>query len=224
MWCRPEGCATKPYKKNDDAVEAYPVVMAQEVAEVQRTVQAKNPSKPVVFKLWFMDESRFGLKTVRRRRITARGVKPVMRIQDEYENLYVFGAFAPADGSNVIWEMPFLNGNTFQHFLEAMSADPQAAEVHNIIISDNAGAHHAKELTTPANISLLFLPAYSPELNPAERVWEYMKERFAGKIFADLDALSAYITQVVDGLSNDIILSLASPDWVMDVIHAQLLT
>lgn len=198
--------------------------MAQDIAEVQRTVQAKNPTKTIVFKLWFMDESRFGLKTVLRRRITAPGVKPVMQIQDEYENLYVFGAFAPADGSNVIWEMPFLNGTTFQHFLEALSADPQAAEVHNIIISDNAGAHHNKELTIPTNISLLFLPSYSPELNPAERVWQYMKERFAGKIFTNLDALSAYIKQVVESLSNDIILSLASPEWVMDAVHAQSLT
>jgi hypothetical protein len=120
--------------------------------------------------------------------------------------------------------MPFLNGATFQYFLEALSADPQAAEVHNIIISDNAGAHHNKELTIPTNISLLFLPSYSPELNPAERVWQYMKERFAGKIFTNLDALSAYIKQVVESLSNDIILSLASPEWVMDIVHAQLLT
>lgn len=198
--------------------------MAQEVAKVQRTVQQENPTKTVVFKLCFMDESRFGLKTILRRRITAPGVKPVMQIQDEYENLYVFGAFAPADGSNVIWEMPFLNGTAFHQYLEAFSTDPQAAEVHNIIIADNAGAHHAQALTAPANISLLFLPAYSPELNPAERVWEYMKERFAGKIFADLDTLSAYITQVVERLSNDIILSLASPEWVMDIVHAQLLT
>lgn len=198
--------------------------MAQDIAEVQRTVQAKNPTKTIVFKLWFMDESRFGLKTVLRRRITAPGVKPVMQIQDEYENLYVFGAFAPADGSSVIWEMPFLNGMTFQQYLEAFSGDPQAAEVHNIIISDNAGAHHTKELTIPTNISLLFLPSYSPELNPAERVWQYMKERFSGKIFTNLDALSAYIKQVVESLSNDIIVSLASPEWVMNAIHAQLLT
>lgn len=198
--------------------------MAEEIVAVKETVQAKNPDKPVVFKLWFMDESRFGLKTILRRRITAQGVKPVMRIQDAYENLYVFGAFAPADGSNVLWEMPFLNGQTFEQFLTAMSADPQAAEAHNIMIVDNAGAHHGKKLTTPSNISLLFLPTYSPELNPAERVWQYMKERFAGKTFADIDALSAYIKQVVDGLSNDIILSLTSPDWVMSIVHAQSLT
>ena len=51
-----------------------------------------------------------------------------------------------------------------------------------------------------------------------------MKERFAGKVCTDIDALSAYITQVVEGLGNGIILSLASPEWVMEVVHAQLLT
>ena len=120
--------------------------------------------------------------------------------------------------------MPFLNGNTFEHFLDAMSKDPQAAEVHNIIISDNAGAHHGKSLKVPENISLIFLPAYSPELNPAARVWEYMKERFGGKIFSDLDALSGHIERVISGLTNDIILSIASPEWVTKVLDAQLLT
>lgn len=54
--------------------------MAKEVAAVQSTVQAKNPTKTIVFKLCFMDESRFGLKTVLRRRITASGMNTVMQI------------------------------------------------------------------------------------------------------------------------------------------------
>ncbi len=198
--------------------------MANDIAEVKCVIQAQTPTTPIIFKLWFMDESRFGLKTIRRRRITKRGIKPIMRIQDEYENTYVFGAVAPADGSSIIWEMPWLNGATFQEFLNAMSIDEQAKDVHNIMITDNAGAHHAKSLKIPGNLSILFLPGYSPELNPAERVWEYMKERFAGKIFSDLAALSDHIKQVVESLSADIISSLTSPDWVMEVIHAQLLT
>ncbi len=221
---QPQGSTTKPYKKNEQAVKDFPDALTKEIETIRQVVQEQEPSKTVAFKLWFMDESRLGLKTILRRRITARGVKPVVQIQDEYENLYVFGAFAPADGSSVIWEMPFLNGLTFQQYLDAFSKDEQAAEVHNIIVADNAGAHHNKTLKIPTNISLVFLPSHAPELNPAERVWEYMKERFAGVIFDDIDALSAHIKHVVEGISNDIIRSLVSPDWVMEIVNAQLLT
>lgn len=198
--------------------------MEQKIAELKEKVQAQKPEQRVVFKLWFMDESRLGLRTIRRRRITKVGIKPVMNIQEEYDNTYIFGAFAPSDGSHVIWEMPYLNSTTFQAFIHAMSTDEQAARFYNIVITDNAGAHQAASLVMPENISLLFLPPYSPELNPAERMWHYIKERFAGTICTDLDELSAHLKLVVGSLSNQVIASITSYEWIMDIVNAQLLT
>jgi transposase len=60
--------------------------------------------------------------------------------------------------------------------------------VYNIIVSDNAEAHQDKKIEISTNISFIFLPAHSPKLNPSERVWEYMKDRFAGDRFNNLDA------------------------------------
>lgn len=169
-----------------------------------------------------MDESRFGLRTVLRRRITLRGCKPVMAIEQEYENTYLFGAFAPVQGSAVYWEFPFLNASTFELFLKEFAADEQAREYQNVLMLDNAAAHHAKTIVVPENVTLIYLPPYSPELSPAERVWEYLKDKMSGKVFGTIEALSLELEQVIKGVSQDVIASLTSPDWLMDIIYAQL--
>lgn len=138
--------------------------------------------------------------------------------------MYVFGAFSPQDGSSVIWEMPWLNRESFECFLAAFSGDEQAMGYHNILIVDNAAAHHGKSLSLPPCLSLMYLPPYSPELNPSERVWEYMKGKIAGKIFSTLDELSEALSEVVHGLSKDIISSLTSYEQILTPIYEQMST
>ena len=59
-----------------------------------------------------------------------------------------------------------------------------------MMILDQAGWHRSNALAIPANVTLLPLPAYSPELNPVERVWLYLKERFLShRLLADYDAI-----------------------------------
>lgn len=186
---------------------------------------AKQPQehperKPI--QLWTMDESRFGLKTIRRRRITLKGCKPVMPIQDQFENTYLFGAFAPSNGSAVYWELPFLNAETFAAFLREFAADEQTQATYNILLVDNAAAHHAKTITIPSNIGLIFLPPYSPERSPAERVWQYIKDHLAERLFDSLDALSLGIENVVKSIPQNVIASLTSPEWLMKIVNAQL--
>ena len=165
-----------------------------------------------------------GMKTVLRRRITLKGCKPVTRIQDEYETTYLFGAFAPQDGSAVYWELPYLNADTFGIFLEHFTGDSQARSSHNVLLVDNAAAHHAKGLKIPKNVTLIFLPPYSPELSPAERIWLYIKDRLAGVLFGSLDALSLDIERVVKSIPPCVIASLTSPEWLMEIVNAQLST
>ena len=54
---------------------------------------------------------------------------------------------------------------------------------------DNGAFHKAKEMDIPPNTALLFIPPYSPELNPAEKMWRYIKDRIANEIFKNLDDL-----------------------------------
>jgi transposase len=220
MRCIAQSCPSKPYKKNAALCDAFPQRLGEELTALRQQLKQRSESKPI--QLWTMDESRFGLKTLRRRRLTLKGCKPVMPIQDQFENTYLFGAFAPSSGSAVYWELPFLNAETFEAFLREFAADEQTQATYNVLLVDNAPAHHAKTITIPSNVALIFLPPYSPERSPAERVWEYIKDHLAGRIFDSLDALSLGIEQVIKSTPQNVIASLTSPDWLMEIINAQL--
>jgi transposase len=114
------------------------------------------------------DESRFGLLTGRRRRLTNRGVQPVGAVQHSFEWLYVYGAVAPTTGERFFLALPYLNAEGFQRFIDAF-VQPFADNL-NILLLDNSGAHTAQRLMIPANVRLVFLPPYCPELHPIERV------------------------------------------------------
>lgn len=92
-------------------------------------------------------------------------------------------------------------------FLEKLTQE-NPDEIH-IIQLDNALIHTAKKLKIPENIILLFQPPYCPEVNPIERVWEYIKYRLRSLWFTDLDDVKDKVARILNSLSKDIIVSLA---------------
>jgi len=132
--------------------------------------------------------------------ITAKGVKPVAPYLHRFDNLYLFGAFSPFTGASCLLEMPHCNSNTFQVFLDHLSA--QNRSEFKIVILDNGAFHHAKSLGIPQNISLIFLPPYSPELNPAEKMWRYFKDRVSMIAYKSIETLQSKISQLVNQLST----------------------
>lgn len=149
--------------------------------------------------MYFQDESRFGLLTVLRRMLTAKGVKPVAPFLHRFDNLYLFGAFSPITGCSHLLEMPHCNANTFQHFLDHMAA--QHVTEFKIMILDNGAFHHAKKLNIPDNIALLFLPPYSPELNPAEKMWRHFKDRVSMIAYNNIEMLQNQISAITKNLT-----------------------
>ena len=72
------------------------------------------------------------------------------------------------------------------------------------MVMDQAGWHLAGELVVPANMHLIYLPPYSPELNPADHLWEAVREVcFANHVFADLDAVEVALTKGLVALESD---------------------
>lgn len=127
--------------------------------------------------MFSQDESRFGLLTVRRRRLTAGGVQPVGSVQHVFEWFYVYGAVAPTTGERFFLELPYLNADMFQLFIDAFAqAFPDSL---NILLLDNSGAHTAQRLRWPENVRYVWLPPYCPELSPIERVWRDVKDDVA---------------------------------------------
>lgn len=138
-------------------------------------------------RVWTQDESRFGLISVRRRRLTLRGIKPLQPSQHELEWSYLYGCVEPLTGENFFLTLPALNGEMFQLFLDQFArASPTAL---HLLVLDNGPAHVAQQVSRPANVRFVFTPPYTPEVNPMERVWEDLESRVAGATPATLDAL-----------------------------------
>jgi transposase len=174
------------------------------------------PQHPV--KGWAMDESRVGLQPIRRRRLTARGTKPIGRQQQRFENFYLYGAVAPADGDGYFLGLPKLNTDLFQVFLDTFAqARPHML---NVLLVDNSRCHTAADLVIPANVLLLFQPPYAPELNPAERVWEALKDALAWECFADVAALQARVVAIVRGWDAALLRSLTAYPFIMNALNA----
>lgn len=150
--------------------------------------------------IYCQDESRFGLFTRNGRAITAKGIKPVCPYQHKFENTYLFGAFSAINGNSFLLELPFCNTETFQVFLNEFSKE-NPTEL-KVMVLDNGAFHKAKRLIIPQNIVLIFLPPYSPELNPAEKVWWLLKREFICQTFENMDGLQKHIDQSIKKTIN----------------------
>lgn len=156
--------------------------------------------------LYFQDESRFGLLTVLRRMITAKGIKPVAPFLHRFDNLYVFGAFSAITGDSCLLEMPHCNSDTFQVFIDHMAN--QSPEEFKILILDNGAFHHARSLKIPTNMAFIFLPPYSPELNPAEKIWRYFKDRVSMTAYNTIETLQQKLSEISKDINENIIKSI----------------
>jgi hypothetical protein len=162
--------------------------------------------------LYFADESRFGLHTKQGRGLTAKRVQPVCNFQQVFEYLYLFGAFSPITGTQFQLEMPCCDANTFHFFLDEFSL--QSPEEYKILVLDNAAFHKAGKLKIPDNIFLLFLPPYSPELNPAEKVWQHIKRKFTNQYFKTLDEISCFLTYTIQSITGQMIKSICNYSYI----------
>jgi transposase len=159
-----------------------------------------------------------GLLTVRRRRLTARGVQPVGSVQDIFEWCYVYGAVASTTGERFFLELPYLNAAMFQLFTEAFAqAFPDSL---NIRLLDNSGAHAARHLIRRENVRCVWVPPYCPELNPIERVWRDLKDQLAWMVFPDLDALQDAVGELLRAYEAPTLQSLTGYPFLVDAIHA----
>jgi len=151
------------------------------------------------------------------RALTAKGVKPICPFQQVFKSTYLFGAFSPINGDCFLLELPFCCTETFQLYLDEFSS--HNPNEFKIIVLDNGAFHKAHKLRIPNNIALIFLPPYSPELNPAERIWEILKGNFTGNVFSTLNCLSNFIKTQVEDLTQSVIISACSYSYIFNCIN-----
>jgi len=129
-----------------------------------------------------------------------------------FQSTYLFGAFSPLTGDNFLLELPNCCNETFQIYLDEFSK--HRPDELKVIALDNGAFHKAKALVIPSNIILIFIPPYSPELNPAERMWQKIKRDFTNKFFFTLEELSDFITESVGKLTSQIVKSTCGYDYI----------
>ena len=119
------------------------------------------------------------------KRITLPGIKPIAEINYRYESVYLYGGVEPVTGEGFFLELSHLTADCFQLFMDKFS---QAfSESLNLLVLDNGRFHHAKLLEIPENVVLLFLPPYSPELNPIQRLWQDLKAKLFAQTYKTLE-------------------------------------
>ena len=155
--------------------------------EKLKTIAADHPNKQL--RIYFQDESRFGQQGTTTNVWAQTGSRPTAIRQTEYEYLWVLGVVCPETGHAEGLLSPQLDTKVVNIFLELFSETVPENE-HVVMIWDGAGFHNSKQLRVPQNVTLVQIPAYSPELNPIENLWHYLKSHFwSNRAYDDYEAL-----------------------------------
>jgi transposase len=110
---------------------------------------------------------------------------------------------------------PSVNTEYMNHHLRFISEQVDS-NVHIVLVVDNAGWHSAKSLRIPQNITLFYLPAYSPELNPVERLWSYLKSHFlSNRAYSDYDDLFSACRDAWNRLTVEQLCSICQTEWLL---------
>ncbi len=133
------------------------------------------------------DEARIGQKNTITRRWAKRGTRPRAAKDQRTKSAYLFGAVCPAKGKGAGLVMPWCETEAMQAHLDEI-ARTVARRAHAVLLLDRAGWHTTGDLVVPKNMTLIFLPPRSPELNPVETIWQYLRANWlSNRVFDTYD-------------------------------------
>jgi transposase len=174
-------------------------------------VKEKHPRKRV--EIWLQDEARIGQQGTLTRVWAETGSRPSAVRQTEYEWAYLYAAVNPRTGSSSALIAPTVNTAYMNAHLRFIGEEA-GPDVHVVLVLDQAGWHVAKGLKVPANVTLLHLPPYSPELNGAERIWAYLRSHYlSNRVYKDYDELFEAIKAAWNRLDQERLMSLTHTRW-----------
>jgi transposase len=161
-----------PRPQHEDANPEVQEFFKEIVVEQIDAIAGQHPDREV--RVFFEDEARFGTQGTITRVWAPKGSRPRAVRQNGREWLYVLMAVCLSTGSASALIMPELNTGVLNLFLEQFARELPKG-VHAVLIWDGAGYHTSGDLVVPENVSLIQLPPYSPELNPVENLWHYLR-------------------------------------------------
>ena len=167
----------------------------------------------------FQDEARFGRMSRPRRCWAPAGTRPVMQNGYEREFTYVYGAVSPLDGGFEHRLCDKMNTEEMGKFLRQVSE--KHADDYILMVVDGAISHKAKALEVPANIALIALPGYSPQLNPQENVWDEIRgKNFPNRVYENMEAMHQQLTAGLEAFASSpsAITSLIAWLWIQTIL------
>lgn len=186
-------------------------------AKVKAVLPEAAQGKPL--EIWFQDEARVGQKGTLTRVWAERGTRPRAPRDTRYSSAYIFGAACPERAATAAMIMPEANSFAMNvHLAEISKAVAEGA--HAILVLDGASWHGSEELRVPENITTLKLPAYAPELNPMENVWQWLRaNKLAISVFDSYsDIVDRCCTAWKDfAADSDVVRSVTSRDYAKTV-------
>ena len=167
------------------------------------------------------DEARVGQQGTLTRVWARRGTRPRAPRDRRYAWAYLFGAVCPERAVGAALVLPYADAAaTGLHLAEI--GRHVAPGAHGVVVLDRAGWHGAGDLAVPGNLTLLPLPSYSPELNPVENVWEYLRQnKLSHRVWESYDAIVATCCEAWNWLvaAPDRLASITRREWAKAVTN-----
>lgn len=133
-----------------------------------------------------------------------------------HQYVYAYAAVSPQDGRLDSLVLPEVNGQWMHVFITEVAS--RYPDENTVMVVDGAGWHKNKHFELPVNLKLLFLPPYSPELNPKEHVWDELREKcFHNKTFDTLNLLEDHLVTSLNVLEtqDETVHNIVAWDWVI---------
>ena len=163
--------------------------------------------------VFFFDEGRFGLMPSVGRCWGLRGKKIKSFVSAGYKNFYAYSSVSPFTGDSFTLFLPWVNTEMMNLYLKELSSAFQKKRV--LIIMDQAGWHCSKNLVLPDNISIDLLPPYSPELNPVERLWQWIRRHVCkNRLYPSLSKLEDALASTFKHISAPFLSSLCGCSYL----------
>ncbi|MEH6711568.1 MAG: IS630 family transposase [Paraglaciecola polaris] len=165
---------------------------------------------------WFQDEARIGQQNTTTRLWAHKGTRPRAVKQQQFDYAYLFGAICPSTGRTEAIIAPWVNRDIMRQHLELISAATESG-CHAVVIMDGAGWHTDDIAKDIPNLSIIKLPPYSPELNPIEQVWSWLRQHhLANRSFESYDDILEACTTAWNDFVNDLkrVTQMCHRDWL----------
>jgi len=164
--------------------------------------------------VYFFDESRFGTHSKIGHGWFPTGSRAPVRIKLGFQNFYLYSAVNPKNGHDLTLILPNVNTECLNVFLKKLSDELGDRSI--ILVMDGAGWHYSKGLNVPKNIEIIYLPPYSPELNPIERLWLFIKQNtIKNRIYETLQELENSICDFINlKLSPEVLKSVCRVEFL----------